>query len=147
MTSTSGSTACSSIPTCNIPAPGTNAPDLSLDQAQLAKKRLIAAKMLIRPGARILDIGSGWGGMALYLARVCGADVTGVTLSREQARVATDRAQQSGLADRVRFLLQDYRQVQGSFDNIVSVGMFEHVGLRQFPVLQHCAQSAVTRRA
>jgi cyclopropane-fatty-acyl-phospholipid synthase len=109
-------------------------PDMTLDQAQLAKKRLIAAKLLVRPGARVLDIGSGWGGMALYLARVCDADVTGITLSEEQHRVATERAAAAGLADRVRFRLQDYREVEERFDNIVSVGMFEHVGLRQYPV-------------
>jgi cyclopropane-fatty-acyl-phospholipid synthase len=108
-------------------------PDLTLDEAQLAKKRLIAAKMLIRPGARVLDIGCGWGGMALYLARVAGAEVTGITLSQEQLRVATERAAAAGLADRVRFRLQDYREVTETFDNIVSVGMFEHVGLRQYP--------------
>ena len=108
-------------------------PDMTLDQAQLAKKRLIAAKLLVRPGARVLDIGCGWGGMALYLARVCGADVTGITLSQEQLRVATERAEAAGLSDRVRFRLQDYREVPETFDNIVSVGMFEHVGLRQFP--------------
>ncbi len=108
-------------------------PEMTLDQAQLAKKRLIAAKLLVRPGARVLDIGCGWGGMALYLARVCGADVTGITLSQEQHRVATERAAAAGLSDRVRFLLQDYREVRGRFDNIVSVGMFEHVGLPQFP--------------
>ena len=72
-------------------------PDMTLDQAQLAKKRLIAAKLLVRPGARVLDIGCGWGGMALYLARVCGADVTGITLSQEQHRVATERADAAGL--------------------------------------------------
>jgi cyclopropane-fatty-acyl-phospholipid synthase len=87
----------------------------------------------VRPGARVLDIGSGWGGMALYLARVCDADVTGITLSQEQLRVATARAEAAGLSDRVRFRLQDYREVPETYDNIVSVGMFEHVGLRQFP--------------
>ena len=109
-------------------------PDMTLDQAQLAKKRLIASKLLVRPGARVLDIGCGWGGLALYLARVCDADVTGITLSQEQHRVATERAAAAGLSDRVRFRLQDYRQVPETFDNIVSVGMFEHVGLRQYPV-------------
>jgi cyclopropane-fatty-acyl-phospholipid synthase len=108
-------------------------PGMTLEQAQLAKKRLIAAKLLVRPGGRVLDIGSGWGGMALYLARVCDADVTGITLSREQLRVSTERAEAAGLGDRVRFRLQDYRETEGEFDNIVSVGMFEHVGLRQFP--------------
>ena len=109
-------------------------PDMTLDQAQLAKKRLIAAKLLVRPGARVLDIGCGWGGMALYLARCCDADVTGITLSREQLRVAEARAEAAGLSDRVRFVLQDYREISETFDNIVSVGMFEHVGKRQFPV-------------
>ncbi|MFO1104881.1 MAG: cyclopropane-fatty-acyl-phospholipid synthase family protein [Amaricoccus sp.] len=108
-------------------------PGMSLDAAQLAKKRLIAAKLLVRPGARILDIGCGWGGMALYLARVCEAEVTGVTLSQEQLRVARARAEAAGLGDRVRFELCDYREVAGQFDNIVSVGMFEHVGLRRYP--------------
>jgi cyclopropane-fatty-acyl-phospholipid synthase len=108
-------------------------PDMTLDQAQLAKKRLIASKLLIRPGARVLDIGCGWGGMALYLARCCDAEVTGITLSREQHRVAEARAEAAGVADRVTIRLQDYRQVRETFDNIVSVGMFEHVGLRQFP--------------
>ena len=81
----------------------------------------------------MLDIGCGWGGIALYLARVCGAHV-GITLSAEQLRVATARAEAAGLADRIAFRLQDYRQVDGRFDNAVSVGMFEHVGLRQYPV-------------
>lgn len=114
-------------------------PDMSLDQAQLAKKRLIASKLLVRPGARVLDIGCGWGGMALYLARCCDADVTGITLSVEQLRVAEARAEAAGLADRVRFRLQDYREIRESFDNIVSVGMFEHVGKRQFPVFFQAA--------
>ncbi len=103
-------------------------PDMSLDEAQLAKKRHIAAKLLIGPGQKTLDIGSGWGGMALYLARHCGADVIGVTLSTEQLGMATQRAAGAGLAERVRFRLEDYRDVQGPFDRVVSVGMFEHVG-------------------
>ncbi|MBB5221777.1 cyclopropane-fatty-acyl-phospholipid synthase [Amaricoccus macauensis] len=109
-------------------------PDMTLDQAQLAKKRLVASKLLVRPGARVLDIGCGWGGMALYLARCCDAEVTGITLSQEQLRVAEARAEAAGLADRVHFRLQDYREISETFDNIVSVGMFEHVGKRQFPV-------------
>jgi len=107
-------------------------PGMTLEQAQLAKKRLIAAKLLVRPGARVLDIGCGWGGMALYLARVCDAEVVGVTLSQEQLRVAQQRAEAAGLSDRVSFRLQDYREIPDTFDNIVSVGMFEHVGLRQY---------------
>ncbi len=120
-------------------------PDMSLDQAQLAKKRLIAAKLLVRPGARVLDIGCGWGGMALYLARVCDAEVVGVTLSQEQLRVARARADAAGLADRVSFRLQDYREITDAFDNVVSVGMFEHVGLRQYPVFFKTAARLLRR--
>ena len=103
-----------------------------LDAAQLDKKRHIAAKLLIRPGHRVLDIGSGWGGLALYLAGECGADVTGLTLSVEQHKVATRRAAAAGLSDRVRFYLRDYREEVGQYDRIVSVGMFEHVGLNHY---------------
>ena len=103
-----------------------------LDDAQLDKKRHLAAKLLIRPGHRVLDIGSGWGGLALYLAGECGADVTGLTLSVEQHKVATRRAAAAGLSDRVRFYLRDYREEVGQYDRIVSVGMFEHVGLNHY---------------
>jgi cyclopropane-fatty-acyl-phospholipid synthase len=108
-------------------------PGLSLDEAQLAKKRHIAAKLLVRPGQHVLDIGSGWGGLALYLANFCGAEVTGVTLSEEQISVARARAQQENLGARVKFRLQDYRSVSEPFDRIVSVGMFEHVGVKYYP--------------
>jgi len=101
----------------------------SLDDAQLAKKRHLAAKLRLEPGMRVLDIGSGWGGLGLYLAEHCGVDVTGVTLSDEQFAVSNRRAEERGLADKARFLLQDYRKIQGPFDRIVSVGMFEHVGV------------------
>jgi cyclopropane-fatty-acyl-phospholipid synthase len=104
----------------------------SLDTAQLNKKRHIAAKLLIRPGQSVLDIGSGWGGLALYLASECGADVTGLTLSVEQHRVAVRRAAAAGLSDRVRFYLRDYREELGRYDRIVSVGMFEHVGINHY---------------
>jgi cyclopropane-fatty-acyl-phospholipid synthase len=104
-----------------------------IDAAQLAKKRHIAAKLMIRPGQKVLDIGCGWGGLALYLADECGADVTGLTLSAEQHKVATWRAAAAGLADRVRFHLQDYREETGRYDRIVSVGMFEHVGVNHYP--------------
>ncbi|HMN70582.1 MAG TPA: cyclopropane-fatty-acyl-phospholipid synthase family protein [Rhodoblastus sp.] len=107
-------------------------PGMSLDAAQLAKKRHVAAKLLMEPGQRTLDIGSGWGGMALYLARHCGADVTGITLSTEQLAMSADRARAGGLSDRVRFKLEDYRDTQGPFDRIVSVGMFEHVGAAHY---------------
>ena len=100
-----------------------------LNAAQLDKIRHIAAKLLIRPGQKVLDIGSGWGGLALYLAGECGADVTGLTLSVEQHKVAVRRAAAAGLSDRVRFHLRDYREEVGQYDRIVSVGMFEHVGV------------------
>jgi cyclopropane-fatty-acyl-phospholipid synthase len=107
-------------------------PDDDLETAQYAKKRHIAAKLLIRPGMKVLDIGCGWGGLALFLARETGADVTGLTLSEEQHKVATRRAAQAGLAERVHFHLRDYRQEAGRYDRIVSVGMFEHVGVPQY---------------
>ena len=107
-------------------------PTDSLDEAQLNKKRHIAAKLLIQSGMRVLDIGSGWGGMALYLGREFGADVTGVTLSTEQHGVSSRRALEGGLADRVRFNLLDYRQEPGTYDRIVSIGMFEHVGAAHY---------------
>jgi cyclopropane-fatty-acyl-phospholipid synthase len=104
-----------------------------LERAQLDKKRHIAAKLLLRPGHRILDIGSGWGGLALYLADACGCEVVGITLSEEQLKASRLRAERAGLADRVRFELRDYREQTGRFDRIVSVGMFEHVGLQHYP--------------
>ena len=107
-------------------------PDEDLEAAQDNKKRHIAAKLLLEPGCRVLDIGSGWGGLALYLAQVSGAHVTGVTLSTEQLRAAQARARESALAERVEFRLEDYREVTGHFDRIVSVGMFEHVGVGRF---------------
>ncbi len=105
----------------------------TLDQAQADKKRHIAAKLLLEPGMKVLDIGSGWGGMGLYLAQVADVDVTGVTLSREQHEVSNRRVTEHGLEDRVRFQLKDYRELDETFDRIVSVGMFEHVGSRHYP--------------
>jgi cyclopropane-fatty-acyl-phospholipid synthase len=107
-------------------------PGQSLDDAQTAKRRHIAAKLLPKDGATALDIGCGFGGLGLYLAGVAGARVTGVTLSEEQFAVATERARQTGLVDRVEFRLQDYRDVGETFDRIVSVGMFEHVGANRY---------------
>ena len=103
--------------------------DQPLEAAQRDKKAHIAAKLALQPGQRVLDIGCGWGGMALYLHRVADVDVLGITLSQEQLRVARQRAADAGVAHRVRFELIDYRDVKGPFDRIVSVGMFEHVGL------------------
>ena len=107
-------------------------PDMSLEEAQEAKKRLIAKKLLIEPGMRVLDIGCGWGGMALTLARDFGAEVVGVTLSDEQHAAARKRVASAGLEGRIDIRLQDYRDVGGPFDRIVSVGMFEHVGVPNY---------------
>jgi len=103
--------------------------DQSLDDAQLAKRRHLAAKLRLEPGATVLDIGCGWGGLALYLAEICRAHVTGITLSDEQYRRAQNRAAERGQTRDANFRLIDYRDVEGHFDRIVSVGMFEHVGV------------------
>jgi cyclopropane-fatty-acyl-phospholipid synthase len=103
--------------------------DQSLDDAQLAKRRHLAGKLLVEPGANVLDIGCGWGGLALYLAEIAGAHVTGITLSQEQFARAQQRAIERGHAQDAVFRLEDYRDVAGRFDRIVSVGMFEHVGV------------------
>jgi cyclopropane-fatty-acyl-phospholipid synthase len=103
-------------------------PGVTLEEAQWAKKRHLAAKLALEPGQEVLDIGSGWGGLGLFLAESAQVKVTGVTLSSEQHRVSNQRAHSSGLDGRVRFELQDYRSLKRPFDRIVSVGMFEHVG-------------------
>jgi cyclopropane-fatty-acyl-phospholipid synthase len=104
--------------------------DASLDDAQLAKKRHIATKLLLRPGLKVLDIGSGWGGLGLDLAQNSKVSVVGINLSDEQVRIAQQRAAAEGLS--CEFRIQDYRKVAGKFDRIVSVGMFEHVGKRYY---------------
>ena len=104
----------------------------SLEDAQEKKKHHIMAKLLLEPGMRVLDVGSGWGGLALEMAQTAGADVTGLTLSQEQLAVATERAVTAGLSSRVRFALRDYREEQETYDRIVSVGMFEHVGVAHY---------------
>ncbi|MBS2132150.1 class I SAM-dependent methyltransferase (plasmid) [Burkholderia thailandensis] len=106
--------------------------DNTLEDAQAQKRRHIAAKLLLRPGLRVLDIGSGWGGLALHLARDADVDVTGVTLSSEQYEYARQRANHAAMANRVRYLLKDYREENGRYDRIVSVGMFEHVGVGHY---------------
>lgn len=105
---------------------------MSLDAAQAAKKRHLAAKLNLQDGLRILDIGSGWGGLALYLAKAAHVEVTGITLSEEQLKIARDRASAMGLSRAVKFELCDYRNLRDRFDRIVSVGMFEHVGLPHY---------------
>jgi cyclopropane-fatty-acyl-phospholipid synthase len=107
-------------------------PSMTLEEAQEAKKRHIAGKLLIEPGMKVLDIGCGWGGMGLTLARDYCAEVTGVTLSEEQHAMANARAEKAGLSDKARFHLMDYRDVEGQFDRIVSIGMFEHVGVPHY---------------
>ncbi len=106
--------------------------DESLEAAQINKCRLIAAKLQLKTGMKVLDIGSGWGGLAMYLARVADIEVLGVTLSKEQHALAETRAQGAGLGRRVRFELVDYRKISQKFDRIVSVGMFEHVGVAHY---------------
>src|SRR5260370_34623517 len=101
----------------------------SLDDAQLVKKRHLAAKLLLEDGHRLLDIGCGWGGLALYTAEVCGARATGITLSQEQLAIARQRAKERKLAGSATFQALDYPDVTGTFDRIVSVGMFQHVGV------------------
>jgi cyclopropane-fatty-acyl-phospholipid synthase len=115
--------------------------DQSLDDAQLAKKRHLAAKLRLQPGATVLDIGCGWGGLALYLAEIAGAQVTGITLSQEQYKRAQDRAMERGRTRDTNFRLLDYRDIDGCFDRIVSVGMFEHVGVGFYDVFfRKCGQ-------
>ncbi|NUQ17888.1 MAG: class I SAM-dependent methyltransferase [Sphingomonas sp.] len=104
----------------------------TLEQAQLDKKAHIAAKLALKPGQRVLDIGCGWGGMALFLHKVAGVDVLGVTLSEHQLKIARARAEAAGVSDHVKFELRDYRLLQEQFDRIVSVGMFEHVGAKHY---------------
>ena len=120
-------------------------PGQSLADAQRAKKRHIAAKLLLEPHHRVLDIGCGWGGLALYLAGVAGvAEILGVTLSQEQIVRAENRARAAGLGDNARFALTDYRAVEGRFDRIVSVGMFEHVGLGNYETFFQTCRERLT---
>jgi cyclopropane-fatty-acyl-phospholipid synthase len=119
-------------------------PGMTLDEAQAAKKAHLASKMRLEPGMRVLDIGCGWGGLGLELGKSYGCEVVGITLSREQLAIAQKRAEAAGLADRVRFELTDFRDVQGRFDRIVSVGMFEHVGVPNYRAYFHSVGQLLT---
>jgi len=115
-------------------------PDITLEEAQWAKKRHLAAKLALKPDHKVLDIGSGWGGLGIFLADYFGVDVTGVTLSAEQHKVSNDRARAQGLDAHARFELKDYRNLDTTFDRIVSVGMFEHVGAARYREFFSAAQ-------
>jgi cyclopropane-fatty-acyl-phospholipid synthase len=113
----------------------------SLEQAQLDKKAHIAAKMYLKPGMKVLDIGCGWGGLAMYLHRHYGVEVLGVALAEDQIAFCKERAEAAGVADKVKFALMDYRDVQGEFDRISSVGLLEHVGTPHYPeFFEHTAR-------
>ena len=116
----------------------------TLEEAQLAKKRHLAAKLALDKDQRVLDIGSGWGGLGLYLAETYPVNVTGVTLSAEQHATSRERAAAKGLSDRVDFRIEDYRHVEGPFDRIVSVGMFEHVGVDHYKTFFRTVRDLLT---
>lgn len=107
-------------------------PDVPLKAAQIAKMRHIAAKLRLEPGMSVVDIGSGWGGLAIYLAAVCGVKVTAVNVSHDQLAASKERVARSGVGDRITFFEKDYRELTGTFDRVVSVGMMEHVGVVHF---------------
>jgi cyclopropane-fatty-acyl-phospholipid synthase len=107
-------------------------PEEQLEAAQLNKLRHVAAKLMLAPGMRVLDIGSGWGALAIYLAQICDVHVTGLNVSPEQLAASRERARAAGVADKIAFVEQDYREISGPFDRIVSIGMMEHVGVAYF---------------
>ncbi len=107
-------------------------PEDGLELAQQQKKQHIASKLLLKPGQKVLDIGSGWGGLGLYLAKEAKVDVTGLTLSTEQHKISNERAAADNMQSSTRFVMRDYRHETNRYDRIVSVGMFEHVGINQF---------------
>ena len=108
-------------------------PSNSLEKAQLDKKAHIAAKLNLKPGMKVLDIGCGWGGLALYLNRHYGVEVLGVALAPDQIQFSNERAAELGVSDKVKFELKDYRDVEGQFDRITSVGLIEHLGTPHYP--------------
>ena len=130
--STGGSIRSSSMPTGNTAAAISKVPINRSTTRNWPRSGTWQPSCGFRPGKRVLDIGCGWGGLGLYLAEIGGADVTGITLSHEQHAIANERAAEKGLSDRARFLLQDYRDIDEPFDRIISVGMFEHVGVNHF---------------
>src|SRR5262249_26857011 len=107
-------------------------PDEPLEAAQLNKLRHVAAKLKLKPGMRVLDIGSGWGALAIYLAQTCDAQVTALNVSPEQLAASRERARTAGVADKIAFVEKDYREISGPFDRLVSIGMMEHVGVAYF---------------
>lgn len=139
---------CAYWPDADVGSGGPARSRMSLDEAQTAKKAHIASKLNLQAGQRVLDIGCGWGGMALYLNRVADVDVLGITLSQEQLKLARQRAADAGVSHRVNFELIDYRDLArreaGKFDRIVSVGMFEHVGAPQFDTFFRAATNLMT---
>lgn len=117
---------------------------ISLEQAQLAKKEHIRRKLCLEPDQHVLDIGCGWGGLAIYLAQQDGVRVTGLTLSQEQHRLACERVREAGLEDRVAIRMADYRDIEQTFDRVVSVGMFEHVGTQFYETYFRCVDNLLT---
>ncbi|MDN5872251.1 MAG: cyclopropane-fatty-acyl-phospholipid synthase family protein [Nitrococcus sp.] len=119
--------------------------NMTLEQAQIAKKEHIRRKLLLRPGQRVIDIGCGWAGLAIFLAETCKVRVTGLTLSREQYRIARERVEQRGLARQVDIRLEDYRENTETYDRVVSVGMFEHVGARNYDAYFRAVRERLTK--
>ena len=116
---------------------------MTLEQAQIAKMRHVCRKLALQPGERVVEAGCGWGSLALYMARHYGVSVTAYNISHEQIRYARSRAQQQGLSDRVQFIEDDYRTINDRFDVFVSVGMLEHVGLKQYPAISRVIHRAL----
>ena len=119
-------------PAMNYSCAHFNRPDEPLADAQRNKLRHIAAKLRLEPGMRVAEIGSGWGALAIYLAQTCDARITAINVSPEQLAASRQRAQSAGVADKIDFIEQDYRELAGRYDRVVSIGMMEHVGVGHF---------------